>query len=64
VSRVDADGIYASGVGEEEMIRIDKCVKDPTCVVVSFDGFMNIMTEEDQIYFINWMKKEKPGLVK
>ena len=62
--RVDADGIYSAGMGEEEMICIDKCVKDPTCVVISFNGFMSIMTEEDQIYFIDWMKKEKPELVR
>jgi hypothetical protein len=61
---VDADGIHAARMGEEEMIRIDKCVKDPTCIVVGLDGFMSIMSEEDQIYFINWMRKEKPELVR
>ena len=61
---VDCYDLHATGVGEEEMIRLDKCVKDPTCIVVSFDGFMSIMTEEDQIFFIDWMKKEKPDLIK
>ena len=45
------------------MIRIDKCVKDPSCIVLSLDGFVSIMVEEDQKYFIDWMKKEKKELI-
>jgi len=45
------------------MICIDKCVKDPTCIIVTLDGHMSLMSEEEQKYFINWMKKEKPELM-
>jgi hypothetical protein len=46
------------------MIRLDKCSSDPTCVAITLPGFVSILTEEDQKYFIEWMKKEKPELVK
>jgi hypothetical protein len=46
------------------MIRIDKCVKTPDCIVITHDCHLSVMTEEDQIYFINWMKKEKSELMK
>lgn len=46
------------------MIRIDKCVKDPTCIMFTLDGFVSLVTEEDQKYFIDWMKENKPELMK
>ena len=45
------------------MIRIDKCVKDPTCIMLTLEGFVTIVTEEDQKIFIDWFKKEKPELI-
>jgi hypothetical protein len=50
-------------MGEEEMIRLDKCTNSPGCVAITLPGFVTILTEEDQKYFIDWMKKEKPELM-
>jgi hypothetical protein len=60
---MDSEDCYATGVGEDEMIRLDKCTNSPDCVAITLPGFVTIMTEEDQKYFINWMKKEKPELM-
>jgi hypothetical protein len=46
------------------MIRIDKCVKTPDCIVITLGNHLSLMTEEDQIYFIGWMKENKPELLK
>jgi len=59
---VDSEDYYTSGVGEDEMIRLDKCAKDNTCVVLTLEGFVSLVTEEDQKYFIDWMKENKPEL--
>jgi hypothetical protein len=50
-------------VGEEEMIALQKCKKDG-CIVVTLDGHTSLMSEEEQKYFIGWIKKEKPELMK
>lgn len=45
------------------MIRLDKCKKDPTCVMLTLNGFVSLMTEEDQKIFLDWMKENKPELI-
>lgn len=60
---VDSEDYYATRVGEDEMIRLDKCANSPGCVAITLPGFVSILTEEDQKYFIDWMKKEKPELM-
>lgn len=45
------------------MIRIDKCVKNPTCIMLTLDGFVGLVTEEDQKFFIDWLKEHKPELI-
>ena len=59
---MDSEDCYATGMGEDEMIRIDKCVKDPTCVMLTLNGFVSLMTEEDQKIFLDWRKANKPEL--
>ena len=45
------------------MIRLDKCSGDPTCAALTLPGFVSIITEEDQKYFVNWIKENKPELM-
>jgi hypothetical protein len=50
-------------VGEDEMIEITKCIKNDGCILVNIDGHISLMSEEDQKYFIDWIKKEKPEMM-
>jgi hypothetical protein len=45
------------------MIELEKCVKDNGCIIIILDGHVSLMREEDQKYFIGWMKKNKPELI-
>jgi hypothetical protein len=45
------------------MIEITKCV-NKGCIMINLDCHVSLMTEEEQKYFIGWMKKEKPELMK
>jgi hypothetical protein len=50
-------------MGEEKMI-ITKCVHNKGFIILNLDNHISVMSEEEQKYFINWMKKEKPELMK
>ncbi len=44
------------------MIELQKCVKN-NCVIITLDGHVSLMTEEEQKFFVDWIKKEKPELL-
>lgn len=44
------------------MIAIQKCQKD-RCIVITLDGHTSLMSEEEQKYFVDWMKKNKKELL-
>jgi len=44
------------------MIEITKCV-NKECIILNLDCRVSLMTEEEQKYFIRWMKKNKPELM-
>lgn len=46
------------------MIELQKCIKNKECVMLTLDGHISIVTEEDQKYFVDWIKKEKPEMFK
>jgi hypothetical protein len=46
------------------MIVIERCVNNKGCVMITLNGHVSPMTEEEQTYFINWMRKNKPELLK
>lgn len=60
VQCMDSQNRYTTRVGEDEMIEITKCIKNDGCILVNIDGHISLMSEEDQKYFIDWIKKEKP----
>jgi hypothetical protein len=44
------------------MIEITKCVRND-CIMINLDNHVSLMREEEQKYFITWMKKNKPELI-
>ncbi len=60
---MDCENLYSTGMGEEEMI-ITNCVHNKGFIILNLDNHISVMSEEEQKYFINWMKKEKPELMK
>lgn len=44
------------------MIEITKCIKNDG-IMISLDSHVSLMSEEEQKYFIEWMKKNKPELM-
>ena len=49
------------GLVGERMIDIQKCSKSD-CIMVSLSNHVSLVTIEEQKYFIEWMRKEKPEL--
>jgi len=45
------------------MIAIQKCIKNEGCIMLTLDGHISLMTEEDQKYFIDWVKRNKKELM-
>lgn len=45
------------------MIEITKCIKNDGCILVNIDGHISLMSEEDQKYFIDWVKKNRKELI-
>jgi hypothetical protein len=45
------------------MIRIEKCKSDNDCIIINFDGFVSIMSEEEQKRLIDWFYKNKQELM-
>jgi len=45
------------------MIELQKCIKNEGCVMLTIDGHISLMTEEDQKYFVDWIKKHKKELM-
>ena len=43
-------------------MEITRCAKRD-CILVHLGNHLSVMTKEDQVYFINWMKENKPELL-
>jgi hypothetical protein len=45
------------------MIELQKCIKNEGCIMITLDGHVSLMTEEEQKHFIDWIKKNKTEMI-